>query len=88
MEQFPKEGIGSTVDAPDQQVPFKADALQFFCSFLPEEEHQHFRALLIQSPDVNAETKVFEILEEFSFEFKTQRLLDLASVLEGKTYFS
>ena len=88
MEQFPKEGIGSAVDAPDQQVPLEADALQFFCSFLPEEEHQHFRILLIQSPDVDAETKIFQILEEFSFEFKTQRLLDLASVLEGKTYFS
>ena len=82
MEQFPKEGIGRAVDAPDQQVPFKADALQFFCSFLPEEEHQHFGVLLIQSPDVDAETKIFQILEEFSFEFKTQRLLDLASVLE------
>ena len=88
MEQFPKEGIGSAVDAPDQQVPLEADALQFFCSFLPEEEHQHFRVLLIQSPDVDAETKIFQILEEFSFEFKTQRLLDLASILEGKTYFS
>ena len=88
MEQFPKEGIGRAVDAPDQQVPLEADALQFFCPFLPEEEHQHFRILLIQSPDVDAETKIFQILEEFSFEFKTQRLLDLASVLEGKTYFS
>ena len=88
MEQFPKEGIGRAVDAPDQQVPLEADVLQFFCSFLPEEEHQHFRILLIQSPDVDAETKVFQILEEFSFEFKTQRLLDLASILEGKTYFS
>ena len=88
MEQFPKKGIGSAVDAADQQVPLEADALHFFCSFLPEEEHQHFRVLLIQSPDVDAETKIFQILEEFSFEFKTQRLLDLASILEGKTYFS
>jgi hypothetical protein len=62
--------------------------LQFLCTFLPEEEHQHFGVLLIQSPDIDAETKIFQILEEFSFEFKTQRLLDLASVLEGETYFS